>query len=140
MRILLVIIAAVVVSPAVAEGRPTGSVKATSSEYGRILVDHRGRTLYLFTRDRRSRSRCYGACAKAWPAYLVKGTPRAGSGADPDLVGTTRRRGGEHQLTYGGRPLYHYVGDRDPGDIFCQDVFEFGGRWLLVSPRGRAVE
>jgi predicted lipoprotein with Yx(FWY)xxD motif len=36
------------------------------SAYGKILADSRGRALYLFTHDD-SKSRCYGACAKAWP-------------------------------------------------------------------------
>ena len=39
------------------------------SRYGRVLFDGRGFALYAFTRDRRGGpSRCYGACAAAWPA------------------------------------------------------------------------
>lgn len=41
-------------------------------------------------------------------------------------------------MTYAGRPLYYYV-DRRPGQILCQDVFEFGGRWLVVRGDGRLV-
>jgi predicted lipoprotein with Yx(FWY)xxD motif len=55
------------------------------------------------------------------------------------LLGTTRRRDGKAQVTYGGHPLYYYEGDRSPGQILCQDVDEFGGTWLVVSPSGRAV-
>ena len=110
----------------------------SSSRFGRILVDGSGRTLYLFTRDR-GRSRCYGACARAWPPFLTRGRPRARAGARPGLLGTTRRRDGTRQVTYRGHPLYYYVGDRRPGDILCQNVVEFGGTWLIVSPAGRAI-
>jgi predicted lipoprotein with Yx(FWY)xxD motif len=42
-------------------------------------------------------------------------------------------------VTYRGHPLYYYEGDRKPGEILCQDVDEFGGTWLVVSPSGHAV-
>jgi hypothetical protein len=42
-------------------------------------------------------------------------------------------------VTYGGHPLYYYAGDRRPGEILCQNVVEFGGTWLVVTPSGRAV-
>ena len=42
-------------------------------------------------------------------------------------------------MTYRGRPLYFYVGEDAPGEIFCQDVFEFGGDWLIVRPSGALV-
>jgi hypothetical protein len=32
-----------------------------------------------------------------------------------------------------------YVGDTKPGQILCQDVFEYGGRWLIVRPSGKLV-
>jgi predicted lipoprotein with Yx(FWY)xxD motif len=43
------------------------------------------------------------------------------------------------QATYAGRPLYYYVGDRKPGQILCQNVVEFGGRWLLLRASGDLV-
>ncbi|MFL5853901.1 MAG: hypothetical protein ACJ77G_15665 [Solirubrobacteraceae bacterium] len=51
----------------------------------------------------------------------------------------TRDRGSTTQVTYAGHPLYYYVNDRKPGQILCQDVREFGGTWLVVSPSGRAI-
>jgi predicted lipoprotein with Yx(FWY)xxD motif len=113
-------------------------VKVRNSRYGRMLFDRRNRALYLFTRERTSRSRCYGDCAKAWPPFLTKGSPRARGGAKSSLLGTTRRRDGKLQVTYHGRPLYYYVDD-GPGQVLCQDVVEFGGTWLVVSPSGAAI-
>ena len=110
------------------------TVKPAPSDYGKVLVDGRGHTLYLFTRDRADRSRCYGSCARAWPPFKTRTRPRVSGGLDPDEIGTVRRRGGARQVTYNGHPLYYYVGDRRPGQIFCQDVYEFGGRWLIVGP------
>jgi predicted lipoprotein with Yx(FWY)xxD motif len=121
------------------KARTGASIKVMSSRYGKLIFDGGGRALYLFTRERTSRSRCYGDCATAWPPFLTNGRPRAGKGARSKLLGTTRRRDGKTQVTYRGHPLYYYQGDRKPGQILCQDVDEFGGTWLVVSPTGRAV-
>jgi predicted lipoprotein with Yx(FWY)xxD motif len=126
-------------APSTASGRKTGIlITVRPSQYGRILRDGTDRTIYLFTHDRNTPSTCYGACASAWPPVLTKGAPRAGSGLDAVLLGTTRRRNGALQATYGGHPLYFYVSD-PKGQILCQDVEEFGGTWLVVSPRGTPV-
>jgi predicted lipoprotein with Yx(FWY)xxD motif len=111
-----------------------------STRFGPILFDGRSRALYAFTRDRRGgSSQCYGACAAAWPVYFATGRLRAGNGVRQSLIGTTRRRDGRLQVTYNGRPLYFYVGDRAAGKVSCQNVAEFGGTWLVMSPDGRLV-
>jgi len=122
------------------DAQASATLALRSSRFGRILFDGRGRALYAFTRDRRGgRSRCYGACAKAWPVYFAKGRALAGKGVRQSLIGATRRRDGRRQVTYNGRPLYYYVGDKSPGQILCQNVDEFGGTWLVVRPNGRLV-
>jgi predicted lipoprotein with Yx(FWY)xxD motif len=116
------------------------TLTAAKSRYGTILFDGRGRVLYGFTHDRRGkRSRCYGACAAAWPVYYKGGSLRAGKGVSRTLIGTVRRKNGRLQVTYNGWPLYYYVGDTSPGAISCQNVSEFGGLWLVVSSAGRLV-
>jgi len=145
-RRLLIVLAAALGAPAVAPAAmsqelpgPAPTLSAKSSRYGKILFDGRGRVLYAFTKDRRGRSSCYGACAKAWPVYYKKGALVTGNGVRPKLVGTTKRHNGRRQITYRGRPLYYYVGDRKPGRITCQNVVEFGGRWLVVRPNGELI-
>lgn len=125
---------------AVGTASATGALVKTERDrrYGRILVDGRGQALYLFTRERTRRSRCYGACAKAWPPLLTRARPRAGTGARRSLLGTTRRRNGRLQVTYRGNPLYYYRHDTTTRTL-CHDVFEFGGDWFLVRPSGRRV-
>jgi predicted lipoprotein with Yx(FWY)xxD motif len=110
-----------------------------SSAYGRILFDSRGRALYAFTRDPRGRTVCNGACAAAWPPYVLRGRLRAGGPVRRSLLGTTRRANGTRQVTYAGRPLYYYVNDRRPGEVRCQNVFGFGGLWLVMRANGRVV-
>ncbi len=109
------------------------------SRFGPILFDGRGYVLYSFTHDPRGRTTCYGACAKAWPPYVVKARPAATKGARASLVGRTRRRDGRLQATYAGRPLYYYRGDDAPGVIRCQSASEFGGLWLVLRGTGKPV-
>jgi len=113
-------------------------LKVVSSSYGRVIADRRGEALYLFDRDRTKRSRCYGECARAWPPVLTRGRPRAGKGVKARLLGTTKRGNGRLQVTYRNHPLYYYVADA-PGRILCQNVDEFGGRWLVIEPSGNPV-
>jgi predicted lipoprotein with Yx(FWY)xxD motif len=121
----------------IGSGGPT--LAAHSSGYGKTVFDGRGYVLYAFTRDH-GRSACYGACAKAWPPYYApKSRLRVGAGLKRLLLGTAKRRNGRRQITYAGRPLYYYVGDRSPGQILCQNVFEYGGRWLILRPSGKLI-
>jgi predicted lipoprotein with Yx(FWY)xxD motif len=121
------------------EREAASTLTVRSSAFGRILFDSRGRALYAFTRDPRRRSECYGACAAAWPPYLARGRLRAGNSTERSLLRTTRRSNGTRQVTYAGRPLYYYVGDRRPGEVRCQNVREFGGIWLVMRANGRLV-
>ena len=84
-------------TPASAASRSAVAVRDT--RYGKILVDGNGLALYLFTADGRGASRCYGACAKAWPPLLTKDRPRALRGARKGLLGSVRRRDGKRQVT-----------------------------------------
>jgi predicted lipoprotein with Yx(FWY)xxD motif len=118
---------------------PRSTVNVKASSFGRILFDGRGYVLYGFTRDPRAKSACSGACARKWPPYVVKSRPRAGAGVAAHRLGTTKRPDGSLQVTYAGRPLYYYIGDRQPGQILCQNVTEFGGVWRVVRPSGRLV-
>ena len=119
---------------AAAKRRPL--VKLDASQFGPVLFSGSHRALYLFTRDPRNESRCYGRCAEAWPPFYAKRRPRAGRGVDAGLLGTLTRRDGRRQVTYRGHALYFYV--HDPrGEVLCNDVFEFGGTWFALDARGK---
>jgi predicted lipoprotein with Yx(FWY)xxD motif len=111
---------------------------AHSSKYGRVIFTGQQRSIYLFARDH-GKSTCYGACAKVWPPVLTKGTPIAGPGVKASLLGTVRRKDGTRQVTYAGHPLYRFVKDTKAFQITCQNVSNFGAKWLVVTPAGKAV-
>lgn len=113
-------------------------VQTGKSRFGTILQDSKGRTLYLFTKEKSSKSRCYGECARAWPPLMTSARPVAIKGAKQGELGTTKRRNGKSQVTYNGHPLYYYVDDA-PKEVRCQAVDEFGGIWYVVDRNGNAV-
>ncbi len=103
---------------------------------GSFLVDDKGMTLYLFTKDTPNTATCYDKCATNWPPLLTTGAPVAGEGVDASKLGTAARTDGAVQVTYNGWPLYYYAKDVAPGDVVGQDV---GGVWFIVSPAGDQV-
>jgi predicted lipoprotein with Yx(FWY)xxD motif len=117
--------------------RPTVQVRRT--RLGKILVDSRGRTLYLFKKDTRAKSRCSGSCAVNWPPLLATGRPRAGGGVKASKLATTRRSDGKTQVVYNGHPLYRFIADAKPGDTNGEGLTAFGARWFVVSPAGNEI-
>jgi predicted lipoprotein with Yx(FWY)xxD motif len=116
------------------------TVAVGNSKLGKILVDGRGRTLYLFEVDKGTKSVCYGECAKAWPPLTTTGKPKAGSGVSPALLGTTARTDHTNEVTYNGHPLYYFVHDTKPGDITGQGLNSFGGKWYVLNPKGSKID
>jgi predicted lipoprotein with Yx(FWY)xxD motif len=114
-------------------------IRVADSDFGRMLFDRSGQAIYLFDKESRTSPECYGACARAWPPVLTKGPPRAQGAARSDLLGTTRRRDGSHQVTYNGHPLYFYAHE-GKNEVLCHDVAEFGGVWLVVTPSGEPAD
>src|SRR3954452_22495772 len=133
--LLLVVASATTASPEVTSSR-TATVTVAHTSLGKVLVNSKGRTLYLFKKDSRNKSECFGACAANWPPLRVRGTPTAGRGVRSGLLGTIKRPGGKRQVTYNGHPLYRFEGDQGAGDVNGQALNAFGARWYVVSPSG----
>jgi predicted lipoprotein with Yx(FWY)xxD motif len=114
-------------------------VAVAKSAVGRILVDSKGITLYDFVQDKGTTSTCYGACAALWPPLLTTGKPIAGTGVRASLLGTTKRKDGKLEVTYGGHPLYYFVTDRKPGQTTGQGINQFGAPWWVISPAGKEI-
>lgn len=125
---------------AAAATHSSATVMVAGSKLGRILVDSRGRTLYLFEKDSRGRSACAGACAGYWPPLLTTAKPIAGKGAKKTLLGTTRRADGTTQVTYAGHPLYRFVQDTKPGQTTGEGLSDFGAGWYVLAPTGTKIE
>jgi len=134
---------AVGLNSALAANHSTAGVKVAvaSSGLGRILVDGRGRTLYLFEKDKHGKSACTGQCAGFWPPLIAVGKPPlATAGAKASLLGTIRRGDGRLQVTYNHHPLYTFVKDTRKGQTNGEGVDAFGAEWYAVSAAGAKVE
>jgi predicted lipoprotein with Yx(FWY)xxD motif len=123
-----------------ASGAPVASGPAhialgKNAQFSSFIVDDKGMSLYLYTKDTPGTS--YGKCATAWPPLLTSGAAVAGNGLDASKLGTTTRTDGTTQVTYNGWPLYYYAKDKQAGDTVGQDV---GSVWFLVNPTGEAIQ
>jgi predicted lipoprotein with Yx(FWY)xxD motif len=142
---------------------PTGpaTVSVASTAFGRALVVGSGATsgcsLYVLDSDAFKAVSGSFACTNAgpppvcdttvWPALLTAGSPVAGPGVNPTLLGTVTRTdvltgATVQQVTYAGHPLYRFFLDSVPGNTAGEGFFDPfvspPGVWHLVSPpRGR---
>ncbi len=124
---------------AAAGGGATVSV-SDNAELGKILVDSRGMTLYLFEKDDAAdESYCSGACAKEWPPLTTNGAPQAGPGVSGKLT-TFKRDDGTTQVAYDGHPLYYFAQDASPGDVNGNGSTAFGAEWYAITPDGKPAE
>jgi predicted lipoprotein with Yx(FWY)xxD motif len=116
------------------------TIKVRTVSLGKILVDAQGRTLYLFEKDKRGKSACYGQCAKFWPPVLTSAKPKAGTGAKASLLGMTRRKNGTEQVTYAGHPLYRFLEDKRAGQTKGEATKFFGAEWYVLAPSGKKID
>ena len=123
-------------SPVSAKALAIGLTKGSAGTY---LTGASGRALYLWVADSNGMSSCSGACAKAWPPLLTKGTPIAAHGVTAGGLGTITRSDGTKQVTYDGHPLYYFAGDPHAGSTNGQGSDAFGAKWWLVAPSGSAI-
>jgi predicted lipoprotein with Yx(FWY)xxD motif len=114
------------------------TISAHKGSLGTFLTTSAGKSLYLFAGDTSSKSTCYGACATHWPPLTGSAAQTSGA-ANSAMTGTTKRTDGTTQITYGGHPLYTYVGDNSPGDTTGQGVNLDGGKWWLVDTQGKQI-
>lgn len=121
-------------SPASADAA-TLALKMAGSSLGSILVDGKGMTLYMFTKDSANTSACTGQCLVAWPPLL--GKPTKGAGVDDSKLGSFQRSDGSTQATYNGWPLYYWKGDTKAGDVSGQKV---SGVWFVLDHDGNPVK
>jgi predicted lipoprotein with Yx(FWY)xxD motif len=108
-----------------------------STKLGTIVVDGKGDTVYLYTKDTANsgKSTCTGQCASMWPAVTTTSTSPTVKGVT-GTVGTIKRSDGAMQVTLNGWPLYTFASDSAPGDTAGQKV---QGTWFVVSPSGSKI-
>jgi predicted lipoprotein with Yx(FWY)xxD motif len=124
-RLALILTVALAVASAAAAAPPRATVGTGATSLGKVLVDAKGHTLYVF-----DRGACTGSCAALWPPLLTAGKPAGLHG-----LGTKRLAGGKLQVTFAGKPLYHYALDTKPGQVFGAAI----AHWFALSPQGRKL-
>jgi predicted lipoprotein with Yx(FWY)xxD motif len=109
---------------------------------GRILVDSKGLTLYMFVPDKQKRVTCKGVCAKIWPPIKVGAGAKlvAAGGVEAKLLGSDANPAGGRVATYNGWPLYLYAGDKKPGAATGQALNLNGGLWYVLSSSGNVIK
>jgi predicted lipoprotein with Yx(FWY)xxD motif len=152
--LLVTIVAATVMLGLVLSQEEVDSVTVNLTEheqFGGILTDEAGRSLYLFENEeleaedadrmtegiRSSAAPCTGGCLDNWPPLLAA-MAMAGEGVDAELL-YVEDVDGSMQVVYNGWPLYFFARDAEPGDVNGQGLGT-GNVWYLVNAEGMPVE
>ena len=117
------------------------TIGVASSKYGSIMVDDKGLSLYMSTRDARNVSVCEGQCLVTWPPIMLGKDETLANveltgGLRRSLLGVAMRENGSRQVTYNGWPLYYWFRDAKAGDTLGQWV---GNVWFVMSPDGAPI-
>jgi predicted lipoprotein with Yx(FWY)xxD motif len=109
---------------------------------GVVLVNAKGRTLYVFMNDKQRRVTCTGSCANFWPPLKWKGAgkPSAGGSAQTKFLGSDKDPSGGRVVTYNRWPLYTYSGDHSAGQATGEGLDLSGGKWYVMSAKGKIVK
>ena len=112
------------------------------SGLGVVLVNAKGRTLYVFMKDAQRRVTCTGSCAAFWPPLKWKtmSKPTAGGAAKRALLSSDKNPAGGRVVTYNKWPLYTYSGDSAAGQAKGQAKNLNGGKWYVISPKGVLIK
>ncbi|HUY06068.1 MAG TPA: hypothetical protein VMU99_02250 [Acidimicrobiales bacterium] len=118
---------------AVTSHATTGLVISTikNKTLGTILVSS-GKTLYTL---KASKVGCTAECTKIWPeVVLPKGVTKAtaGSGCKAAQLGTVKRASGVRQVTFNGKALYRFSGDKSAGQVHGNRAKDSWGTWSVV--------
>jgi predicted lipoprotein with Yx(FWY)xxD motif len=124
-------------APSPAASSAADAALATKTISGTVvLTSSSGLTLYWFSSDTPTTSKCTGQCLSYWPP--VPGPATAGPGVTGKLA-TLTRTGGSLQATYDGHPLYTFAGDTAPGQAKGNGVKDSGGVWHEMTASAPAA-
>ena len=118
------------------EGSPDPEIKnkgiqiSSNTQFGNVLTDANGKTLYFFSNDTKGTSTCNGNCLATWPIYYSSETSTDVK-IDKSLLGEITREDGSKQSTYKGWPLYYYAGDGQSGQAKGDAVNKI---WYVAKP------
>jgi predicted lipoprotein with Yx(FWY)xxD motif len=112
-------------------------LSVADTSLGKVVVDGKGMTLYMFDKDTQGgdTSACTGACLQNWPPLIASGEKPKADGVTGEL-GTIKTADGKMQVTLNGWPLYYFAGDSAAGDVNGQGVKDV---WWVLSPAGERM-
>jgi predicted lipoprotein with Yx(FWY)xxD motif len=117
-----------------------GLAVRTLPTVGAVLVNAEGHTLYTFAPDQHAKVTCVSSCATVWPPLkLTSGAPAGSPQLKSSLLSSDPDSEGGSVVTYGGWPLYTYVGDGSAGQDSGQGIEANGGRWYVIAPSGKVI-
>jgi predicted lipoprotein with Yx(FWY)xxD motif len=111
----------------------------TTNKAHKLLVDARGRAVYLLTGDSSTHPKCTSAsCRRFWPPVTTTSAKKPAVGAGiTGRVGVWHHKG-IYQVTINGHPLYTYAQD-SKGSALGEGIKSFGGLWWVVTPAGKPM-
>lgn len=112
------------------ENKNKGVQITANSQFGSILTDENGKTLYFFSNDTKGSSTCSGNCLATWPVYYSS-EASTDVKIDKSLLGEIIREDGSKQSTFKGWPLYYYAGDSESGQAKGDAVNKI---WYVAKP------
>jgi predicted lipoprotein with Yx(FWY)xxD motif len=140
------VLSATAAGGAASPSRPVVKLALNKTLKRSIVVDGRGRTLYMLTSDIGGTTVCYARvdprCPVWWHPLLSSGRPLAGTGIRAALLDTFKREDGRVQVRYNRHPLYYFhgdsanPGDKKPGEVNGQDFLHL---WYVLSPKGAPI-
>src|SRR5215470_4216606 len=120
-----------------APATPTIGLAGNAKIGQRVLVDSKGRTLYLFVPDGTGSQTQVPAQFKAnWP-QLTAAAPSAGAGLDMTKLAVHTQTDGARQVSYNGHLLYTFINDMAPGDTNGQGLGP--NNWFVLDANGNAI-
>jgi predicted lipoprotein with Yx(FWY)xxD motif len=132
---IVLAVAALAVGAAVGQAAQSSKRVATTAEnptLGKtVLTTVKGQTLYSLSAEKNGRFICTGSCLSVWhPLRVPSGTRPTG----PVKLGTIERPEGGTQVTYRGKPLYHFSGDAKTGDANGEGIKDVGTWHAATAP------
>jgi predicted lipoprotein with Yx(FWY)xxD motif len=108
---------------------------ASNAQFGTILVDSNGATLYTLTNGGKAVPCTSSACVAAWPPLLLPAGVTTATGTGVTGLGTASVPAGTI-VTQAGLPLYRFSGDSGAGQANGDGISNFGGVWHVVKISG----
>jgi predicted lipoprotein with Yx(FWY)xxD motif len=113
---------------------------ASSATLGqRVLVNAKGRTLYVLTPETSRHLLCTSSeCLKFWPPLTVpsRATKLVRGAGVRGTLAILKRKNGMLQVTLNGLPLYRFAEDKANGEVNGQNFKGFGGIWHVLGVSG----